>query len=296
MIASSHNRSMPLRYALALLCAAPLAAQFAGWPPLPQDAAEALARGDAQGMQQKLHASAEAGDSSAMFWLGRTYEEVRGATRDYALAREWYGKAAERRVGVAAWSLGRLLEMGRGVAIDVDEARRWYAKAADLDFRRTALTVVKLRWRPGGDVLEYEPVPESLRTPPPPASPELAFLSRPAEDVTKDELDTLRKAGLTGRMSWSGSEPGLFGLPARLILVARGPVVEEARLPVPIEGVAIYVQMEGEWRRYGEGKLGARVARIAPQSPGSSTVMVAIELEGGGEASTGGWDWGREAH
>ena len=91
-----------------------------------------LLKGDVQGSIALLSASAEGGDAVAMFWLGRCSAEV----------------------GVAAWSAGRLHEMGRGASQDSEEAQSWYRKAAELGLRRTALTVIKLRWFPGTGALQ----------------------------------------------------------------------------------------------------------------------------------------------
>jgi hypothetical protein len=282
-----------LRAALLLACALPLAAQFKDWPPLPEAAMRLLAAGDVQGYLDALRAPAGSGDAAAMFWLGRSYEEVSAVPHDYPLALDWYGKAAARGFGVAAWSLGRLHEMGRGVPPDTAEARKWYARAAELGFRRTALTIVRLRWYPGSDDLAYEPVPDSLRTPPPSPSPDRGFLDRLSPPgLSPAELDLLRQAGLRGRLVWQGGEPGLFGLPARLVLIAREPVREEVRLAVPLGGSLVYVQNDGAWQRLGNAKTGARALRIYPQSPAMpSHTMISLEREDGGTSGGSGWSW-----
>jgi TPR repeat protein len=178
----------------ALILIAPVVAQFRGWPPLPEEPMRLLMNGDAAGALSLVRTSAERGDAPSMFWLGRFLEEVERIPHDYREAMRWYSSAAERGVGVAAWSAGRLHEMGRGTPRDAVEAQRWYAKAAELGFRRTALTVIKARWFPGLQGLEYEPVPESLRQPPPAISG-MAFLNPTAPDIIPDELEVLRKAG-----------------------------------------------------------------------------------------------------
>ncbi len=280
-----------IRLLLTLSLALPLAAQFKGWPPAPEAAIDLLVKGDPQGSLAVLRAAAEGGDAVAMFWLGRWLEEAEGVPHDYVEAMRWHREAADREVGVAAWSAGRLHEMGRGAPQAPDESQRWYRKAADLGFRRTALTVIKLRWFPGPGALEYEGVPEALRTPPPPASSELAFLSRPAPDLTAEELDTLRKEGVCGRLVWQGSEPGLFGLPARVILIAQKQVAAETRLPLPFEGSTLYVQKDGEWQHFGSDKLAARAALIRAETP--SVTSVTIEVEDGGTQGGYAWNWDR---
>jgi TPR repeat protein len=51
--------------------------------------------------------------------------------QDYAKAREWYEKAAEKGDTTAMVNLGLLYDNGRGVAQDYAKAREWYEKAAD---------------------------------------------------------------------------------------------------------------------------------------------------------------------
>ena len=272
----------------------PLAAQFNGWPPMPRDAKQLLIKGDAEGSVATLRASAEAGDAISMFWLGRSLEEVQGVPHDYTQAMHWYRKAADTGLGVAAWSIGRLHEMGRGTSQDFDEAQRWYLKAAELGFRRTALTVIKIRWFPGPQNLEYEPVPDDLRNPRLQPSPDMAYLNRPTPDINSAELETLRKSGLRGRLVWQGGDPGMFGLPARVILIAQRRVAAEVRLLVPQEGSVIYAQNRETWERFGGGRLAERSLRIHPQSPEVPWITsVTIELEGGGTQGTSGWVWER---
>ena len=98
--------------------------------------------------------------------LGLLYENGQGVAQDYAKAREWYEKAADKgdatpcstsacfTTTVRAWrrttprrasgtrrppqgqrdamrNLGLLYENGQGVAQDYAKAREWYEKAAD---------------------------------------------------------------------------------------------------------------------------------------------------------------------
>jgi hypothetical protein len=284
-----------LRAVLLLASALPLTAQPKDWPALPEAAMRLLQQGDTQGYLDALRAPAEGGDPVAMFWLGRSYEEVAGIPHDYPRALEWYRKAADKKVGVAAWSIGRLYDMGRGVPQDSAEAQTWYARALELGFRRTALAIVRVRWYPGSEDLTYEPVPEPLRTLPPSVSPELAFLSRRLPiDLSPAELDLLRNAGIRGRLVWQGGEPGLFGLPARLILIAQRPALEEVRLAVPLEGSLLYVQQGDGWQRLGEARPARRTIRLYPQAPDMPwQTGISLELEDGGTSGGSGWSWER---
>ena len=51
--------------------------------------------------------------------------------QDYAKAREWYEKAADKGDADAMSNLGLLYGNGQGVAQDYAKAREWYEKAAD---------------------------------------------------------------------------------------------------------------------------------------------------------------------
>ena len=51
--------------------------------------------------------------------------------QDYAKAREWYEKAADKGYAYAMRSLGSLYRDGRGVVQDYVKAREWYEKAAN---------------------------------------------------------------------------------------------------------------------------------------------------------------------
>ncbi|MEO8595928.1 MAG: tetratricopeptide repeat protein [Candidatus Solibacter sp.] len=270
------------------------AAQFSGWPPMPEKAMLLLAKGDSQGSVAVLRTSAEAGEAVSMFWLGRSLEELKGVPHNSAEAMRWYEKAADAGVGVAAWSLGRVYEMGRGTPPNLTQARKWYTKADELGFHRTALTVIKVRWFPGTGDLEYEPAPASLQNPVPLPSPEMAFLNKPAPNVTPDEVDLLRVAGLRGRLVWSGGDPGMFGLPARLILIAQKAVTNEVSLPLPSQGSIIYVQNDAKWETFGTGEPAKRSIHLQPQSPDVPWITgVTVELEEGGTQGGTGWVWQR---
>jgi len=76
---------------------------------------------------------ADRGDANSMQNLGTLYARGYGMAQDYAKAREWYEKAADRSNDeVAMLYLGHLYHNGGwGVAQDYAKAREWYEKAAD---------------------------------------------------------------------------------------------------------------------------------------------------------------------
>ncbi|HWB99694.1 MAG TPA: tetratricopeptide repeat protein [Bryobacteraceae bacterium] len=260
---------------------------------MPQNAMQWFGKGNPAAAVSALRAAAGTGDPAAMFWLGRTMEEVQGIPHDYAEAMRWYRQAADRGLGVAAWSLGRLFELGRGASPSPSEAQTWYAKAAQLGFRRTGLTILRIRWFPGPQELTYEPAPDSLRNPPVPP-PQGLPPNPPIPDLTKEELEMLRKDGLRGKLVWQGGEAGRFGLPARATLIARAPVTEEVALAMPRQGSLIYIQEARNWRTLGAGDPGKRTLRIHPQSPEMPWITgITLEMEDGGSQGTTGWVWER---
>jgi TPR repeat protein len=52
--------------------------------------------------------------------------------RNYAEALRWYGKGAEAGDTSAMYNLGRMYEQGLGVSRNMAEGLRWYRKAASL--------------------------------------------------------------------------------------------------------------------------------------------------------------------
>lgn len=250
-----------------------------------------LTHGNTDAFVASLRQTAEAGDRVSMFWLGRSLEDVKGVPHDYAQAQQWYRMAADKGLGVAAWSLGRLFELGRGTAPDFDAAQKWYRKADELGFRRTALTMIQIRWVPGSQELEYQSVPRDLRNPQAQAPPGLGPV---APDLNAAELEILRKSGVRGRLVGQGSTPGTFGISARLILIAQKQVNAEVRLPLPRDGFLIYIQENDGWQRLGTGRLTDRNLRIQPQSPETPWITsITVGLEDGGEQTTSGWVWNR---
>jgi TPR repeat protein len=78
----------------------------------------------------KLRASAEGGDASAQFNLGKAYEDGNGVPHNDESAVNWYRKAADQGNADAENRLGVMYRIGQGVSRDKEEAVRWYHKAA----------------------------------------------------------------------------------------------------------------------------------------------------------------------
>ena len=69
--------------------------------------------------------AAERGDTSAQYRLGTMYEDGEGVPQDYAEARKWYRLAAEQGAAYAQSSLGEMYAGGRGVPQDYVRAHFW---------------------------------------------------------------------------------------------------------------------------------------------------------------------------
>ncbi len=74
---------------------------------------------------------AEAGDTDAMFQLGRLHQLGMGAPKDQVRAVHWFRQAAERGHLEAQYWLGYSYQRGRGVELDMIEAHRWFHLGAD---------------------------------------------------------------------------------------------------------------------------------------------------------------------
>ena len=69
---------------------------------------------------------AEAGDASAQFNLGLTYDNGQGVPQDYKEAVKWYRLAAEQGISKAQTNLGVMYVAGQGVIQDNAMAHMWY--------------------------------------------------------------------------------------------------------------------------------------------------------------------------
>ena len=58
------------------------------------------------------------------------YNQGQGVPQDYALAVEWFRKAAKQGNAVAQSALGAAYDQGQGVPQDYAQAAVWYRKAA----------------------------------------------------------------------------------------------------------------------------------------------------------------------
>ena len=75
--------------------------------------------------------AALAGHALSQFALGNMYDLGEGVKQNYEIARKWYEAAAGQGVAYAQMHFGRMLELGRGGNRSLEEAAHWYAKAAD---------------------------------------------------------------------------------------------------------------------------------------------------------------------
>ena len=80
---------------------------------------------------QTLLGKANGGDRVAQFDLALHYAEGKNTARNYQLAAQWYGKAAQQDLALAQYRLAVLYEKGLGVGQDVREAKRLFQRAAE---------------------------------------------------------------------------------------------------------------------------------------------------------------------
>lgn len=80
--------------------------------------------------RQWYEKAAVQGHAWAQSNLGSLYAEGAGAPTDYRKALEWYEKAAAQGDSNAQFKLGALYFFGQGVPVDIATARQWYAKSA----------------------------------------------------------------------------------------------------------------------------------------------------------------------
>ena len=80
---------------------------------------------------QTLLGKANSGDRAAQFDLALHYAEGKNTERNYQLAAQWYGKAAQQDLAIAQYRLAVLYEKGLGVGQDGREAKRLFQRAAE---------------------------------------------------------------------------------------------------------------------------------------------------------------------
>ena len=80
---------------------------------------------------KNLFEEANSGDAEAQFDLAVRYAEGSATERNYELAAQWYGKAAEQGLAVAEYRLASLYEKGLGVGQDMQRAKKLYQRAAE---------------------------------------------------------------------------------------------------------------------------------------------------------------------
>ena len=75
---------------------------------------------------------AKAGDAKAQTYVGEMFEQGLGTTPDFAMAVNWYRKAAEQGYDRAQMNLGSMYERGLGVEKDELAALNWFRKATGM--------------------------------------------------------------------------------------------------------------------------------------------------------------------
>ena len=75
--------------------------------------------------------AAEQGDADAQYYLGNSYYNGEGVTKNIQEAVKWYRKAAEQGYADGQRSLADCYYTGEGVTKNFQEAVKWYRKAAE---------------------------------------------------------------------------------------------------------------------------------------------------------------------
>ena len=86
-----------------------------------------------------LQPLAQAGNPAAQEKIGRLYQRGKGVERDYALAAQWYRRAADQGESQAQTRLAMMLRYGIGPRHDYAEAMKWYRAGAAQDRKSTRL-------------------------------------------------------------------------------------------------------------------------------------------------------------
>ncbi len=98
---------------------------------LPTPATAAAGSPPARAAARNLIEDAKSGDAAAQLELAIRFAEGGPSERNYEMAAQWYGKAAERGLAVAEYRLASLYERGLGVAQDMQRAKNLYQRAAE---------------------------------------------------------------------------------------------------------------------------------------------------------------------
>ena len=97
---------------------------------------------------QWFEKAAKIGYGKAQYNLGMQYYFGQGVAQNYAQAAEWWQRAAEQNVASAQYNLGNLYYQGFGVKQDFQKAAYWWTKAAELGVAqaKTNLAVLE-KWQ-----------------------------------------------------------------------------------------------------------------------------------------------------
>jgi len=79
---------------------------------------------------QWFRKAAEHGYGKAEYNLGMQYYFGQGLPQDYAQAAYWWERAANQNIAAAQYNLGNLYFLGQGVVRDYQKAAYWWRKAA----------------------------------------------------------------------------------------------------------------------------------------------------------------------
>jgi Sel1 repeat len=197
------------------------------------DAVRLLSSGKIDQGMRALRSMAEKGNVKAQLFLGHAYANENPIVKpvDYSEAMKWFKRASSQGSGEGSAAVAELYEQGLGVTKSSEEAKAWWELAAKQGYDQQELDVRCLTRTPDAGSLTCEPFSDGSGCP------------------ADAEMESLRTAGVTGRLKPTGGGGGRFrlGPKARALIVLDHRIISEQRLKQPRHTNIIYVQHETGW-------------------------------------------------
>jgi TPR repeat protein len=139
-----------------------------------------------------LRLLAEKGNVKAELFLGHAYAHENPTVKhvDYSEAFKWFKTASSQGSGEGSAAIAELYEQGLGVAKSSEEAKAWWELAAKQGYDQQKIDVRCFTRTPDAGSLTCEPLSDGSGCP------------------TDADMQTLRAAGVTGRLKPTGGGGG----------------------------------------------------------------------------------------
>ena len=226
-----------------------------------------------QGMSA-LRLLAEKGNVKAQLFLGHAYGHENPTVKhvDYSEAIKWFKRASRQGSGEGSAAIAELYEQGLGVTKSSEEAKAWWELAAKQGYDQQELDVRCFTRTPDAGSLTCEAFSDGSGCP------------------TNADMETLRTAGVTGRLRPTGGGGGRsrLGPKARSLIVLDHRITSEERLKQPRHTNIIYVQHGTGWMLLPtNAPLLDRLIVLSPQSDAPQFTMAGV-WDVDGSISAGG--------